>query len=303
MGASFDIVKPGLGLDNCPTVAAAQASLPIAGGEALDPTVFTFEPTEGVQGNIQGSGKRESNDFVLYGVASQFNGCEATDRHTPLPGVAYNEYQYDNTQGPGAQLQFPENQLEEINKGANVGFNGLCNVLKNTTKTAVRHGYCTPTTDAQSDKFLAQLTASGEQIEYSLIGNQPIGGTKTVHQLLISSPAYGYASSPDQHGAYSMKNAEEIQFKLALQGFRATFEAALRLSGETGRPGVVKSVAVGTGVFENDPDVVYAAYYTAAKEFQDRLKDKGITVPFQVFRDESGGRVAQLLNLASSPSP
>ena len=116
MGASFDIVTPGLGLDSCPTVAEAKASLPNAGGARLDSTVFTYETTQGVQQDIQRDGNRVSNGFVLYVVASQFNGCQAFDRNTPPPGNAYNEYQDNHTQGPGAQLQVPRAQVEEISR-------------------------------------------------------------------------------------------------------------------------------------------------------------------------------------------
>lgn len=140
----------------------------------LDTAVFTWENSTGVQGDIQKDGKLAGH-VVLYGVASQFNACEASRRLTPKPGAAVQAYKYDNTQGPAAQLQFPDQQVEIINHAANLGFNGLCQVLNDGTRLAVDHGYLCPTTETSAELLINQLQQNGDKMEFLCIGNIPKG--------------------------------------------------------------------------------------------------------------------------------
>jgi hypothetical protein len=258
----------------------------------LNTSIFTWENTQGVQGDIQRDGKVPGN-VVLYGVASQFNSCEATARFTPQPGTAVNTYKSDPTQGPGAQLQFPDQQVEIINDAANLGFNGLCQVLDDTTKTAVKHGYLTPETKESAEAVIEQLQKNGDKMEFPCIGNIPKGASNTekVYEILIAAPAFG---------GYSVGNAtdnqkSEIEFLCALQGYRAQFQQAIQLATQIPKKQVVfKPTAPGLGVFGNRVENVAKAFYVAAKESESQLREKNIHVQLQVFR--GGGYARNMAN-------
>ena len=162
----------------------------------LDSDIFTWENTKGVQGDIQRDAK-VPGQLVLYGAASQHNNSEAKWQFTPLPGDAVHQYKGDPTQGPKVQLQFSNEQVEIINEAANLGFNGLCYVLEESTKTAVRHGYFSPVTKEMADVVISQFEKRGNEIEYLCVGSVPkdISGQKKnsekVYEMLVSQPAFG----------------------------------------------------------------------------------------------------------------
>lgn len=149
----------------------------------LDISVFTWKNTKGVQGDIQQDGKLPGH-VALYGVASQFNSCEATHRFTPKPGTAVNTYKGDPTQGPGAQLQFSDQQVEIINNAANLGFNGLCQVLDDSTKMTIKHDYLTPETQDSAAMVIRQLHQNGNKIEIELQVFQGKGGARKMATAL-----------------------------------------------------------------------------------------------------------------------
>lgn len=254
----------------------------------LDTAIFTWENTKGVQGDIQRDGKLFGK-VVLYGVASQFNSCEATYRFTPKPGTAVETYKSDPTQGPGAQLQFPDRQVELINNAANLGFNGLCQVLDDSTRTAVKHGYLTPETKESAEIIINQLQQNGRKIEFLCIGNIPKGesNTEKVYEMLVAAPAFGM---------YCMGFAEddqkrEIEFLCALNGYRAQFQQAIQLAALTPeKQAIFKPTATGLGVFGNRVENVAKAFYVAAKEYESQLREKNVLVRFQVFRGEGVAR-------------
>ena len=140
----------------------------------LDSEIFSWQVTFGVQGDIQNDAKSRDRLF-LYGVASQFNACEATHRFTPEPGKAVETYEYDNTQGPGAQLQFPDQQVEIINNAANLGFSSLCYLLDEESKASVSHGYLTPQSKEMADTVIDQWKSDFEKVEFLCVGNVPKG--------------------------------------------------------------------------------------------------------------------------------
>ena len=259
----------------------------------LDASVFSWQVTDDVRDNIEKDGNRAEDTVVLYGVASQYNAGESQSRETVPPGQAVDFYEWDPTQGPAAQLAFENKQVELINAAANLGFNGLCNLLDDETKVSSDRGYFTPT-KATINKVNAQL--KGGTIEYPCVSSIPHGGTKPVHIMLTAAPAFGRYSI-DINGADPQ--AEETQFLCALHAYRAQFEQSITLAQTTGKPVVFKPTACGLGVFGNQVDVVAKAFFQAAAEYQDRLRENRVTVRLQVF--EGGGpakEMADSLHLA-----
>lgn len=289
INAQVAFVSPVKG-NQCPEVTAVQIR------NDLLPTIFTWENTNGVQGDIQRDGKKPGH-VVLYGVASQFNSCEAPDRYTPEPGKAVATYKSDPTQGPGAQLQFPDEQVEILNNAANLGFNGLCHVLDETTKMTIKHGYLTPETKETAKTVIQQLQQNGDKMEFPCIGNIPKGkdNTEIVYEMLVAAPAFGGYSL----GQISDDQKNEIEFLCALQAYRAQFQQAIQLAKSNPQKQVAfKPTAPGLGVFGNRVANVAKAFYVAAKESQADLEKLNITVQLQVFRGQGDAKnMADALSL------
>lgn len=302
--ASYKIIQPPI---------PSESELPTK----LNSDIFWYEVNTGVQNAIQNSAKKslesDSETIELYGVASQFNGCEATNKFTPPPGMAWSLYCEDFTQGPGAQLQFGHKQVEIINKGANLGFNGLINLLTPDTYSSVKHGYFSPEdiTKVETWKSILKDNANLNKIEYQLIGNIPFIGTgmdakrnpiptiedeeignkgrNPVYMLLTAAPALGmtYNMNLMQQPDYTsyQGSLNEICFSIGLANYRALFAAAIKLSlSHPNKQIIVKTTAVGLGVFENPFRPVAEAYKQACLEFQEYFGKKNITVPFQLFQ-------------------
>lgn len=256
----------------------------------LDQTVFAWENTKGVQGDIQKDGKL-LHHVVLYGVASQFNACEAVDPFTPKPGTAVETYKGDPTQGPGAQLQFPDQQVEIINDAANLGFNGLCHVLDETTKGTIRHGYLTPKTPTLAETVIAQLRENGHKMEFPCIGNIPKqkGNTEKVYVMLVAAPAFGKRYSKGSTITDNQK--KEMEFLCALSAYRAQFQQVIQLATLNPEKQVIfKPTAPGLGVFGNRIENVAKAFYMAAKEYENQLIENKISVRLQVFGGQGDAR-------------
>ena len=270
---------------------------------SLDNNIFSYSLSFGVQDDIQNDAT-DNNNVYLYGVASQFNGCEAADRFTPKSNKAWDLYKTDFTQGPGAQLQFGKKQVEIINEGANLGFNGLINLLTEETYSSVKHGYFTPENQKQADLLLRELkvTENLNKIEYQLIGNTPIKATgkygpgknaipkntdKEKHNnklfiLLTAAPALGgYIINPD----ISIGTTDQICYYIALANYRALFNAALKIREkfEPKKSIIIKPTGVGLGVFGNPWEQVAKAYIQVCGEYQIKFQEKNIKVYFQVF--------------------
>lgn len=281
LGADVKFISPP------PTKVPTLSSIKI--DQPLNPKVFSWQATNGVMEDIQKDGQSNTGK-KFYGVASQFNGCEAPGKGTVKPGNAVKVYHGDPTQGPKAQLAFDPVQVEIINCGGNLGYNGLCHVLDKQTKDAVITGYLTPIS-RNVDRVIDQLRNNGHKIEYPSIANIPINGNHPVYQILIAAPAFGaYKIDP----LLDLNKQHEVEFLCALHGFRAQFQEAINASHETEPPVILKPVAVGLGAFGNDPDVIAKAFYAAAKEFEAKLAEKNVQVQFQVF--EGGGKGRQMAN-------
>lgn len=263
----------------------------------LDSDIFTWETTWGVQFDIPEDGKRDDS-CVLYGVASQFNGCEAVRRFTPKPKTACQTYKYDLTQGPLAQLTFPPEQVEIINKGANLGFNGLCEVLEESTKSTVKHGYLTPETKELADELIDQLRKNGHKMEFLCVGNIPNGeeSTEKVYEMLVAAPAFGgYDMWKMAEGA----QINEIQFLCAYLTYKAQFSQAIKLAQlYSGKQVIFKATTPGLGAFGNKMLNIAKGFYLAAKEFENQLREMLIQVRLQVYQgDGVPRRMANKLKL------
>lgn len=255
--------------------------------EPLSEEVFSWYSSNGVGGDIQRDGQREEENVeIIYGVASQYNGCEASDRFTVPPGRAMEFYENDHTQGPEAQMQFQREQVELLNAAANKGFNGLVEVLDETTKGAVQHGYFTPTSK-NIDAVTGQLEGNAHKITFSYVKGVPTHGRKDVGQFLVAAPAFGlYNLDKD----VDPKKVKWVQYLCTLHAYRAQFAQVVNVAKETKQRVIFKPVAMGLGVFENDLDSVTRAFFVAAKEVEGQLIQHQVKVEFQVFRGAGEAR-------------
>ena len=263
----------------------------------LDNTIFTWENTQGVKNDIQKDGKNDKQT-VLYGVASQFNGSEAVNPYQVPKSEAVKTYKKDRTQGPEAQLQFPDSQVELINNAAFDGFNGLCRVLDEKTIHLVHHGYLIVKSEENAFQLIRQLQIRGNLVEYLCIGNTPKGegNTQQVYEMLVAAPAFGRSYNRDCTA--TKEQQDEIQFLCALLAYRAQFQQALSLAGSSEKPVIFKPTTPGLGVYKNEVENVAKGFYVAAKEFEPELKDHRVKVQLQVFRGSGLSReMADLMGL------
>lgn len=246
----------------------------------LDSNVFTWSKTSGVGQEIQRDGKRDEKVIIVHSGASQFNGCEAPKRGTVKPGKAVGVYKDDGTQGPEVQLQFCDDQVELINCGGNIGFNSLIKILDKFTQNAVEHGYLTPD-ENQAARLIEQLRTKGENIEYICVSNVPVSGKEKVHMFLVAAPAFGMYTKINTVKKGPLRN--EIEFLCALLAFRAQFKHCVNLALTHKLPVILKAAGIGLGVFNNNSENVLKAFYQAATEYENQLRDASVSVQFQVF--------------------
>lgn len=244
----------------------------------LDPKVFSCRTTTGVKEDIRKDSKGPGKVISVYGVASQFNGCEYPTVGIADPGNAVSTYLSDGTQGPQAQLAFSSEQVELINCGGHLGFNALCKVLDDETRTEISSGYFMPS-PASAQKSIQQLREHGTHIEYPCIGNKTPGGKHVVYEILVAAPAFNYSRKTPQP-----KDRNEIEFLCALHAFRAQFQHCIHLAKTNKKPVCLKAVGIGLGVFGNDAKNVAKAFYQAGLEYQKELKNNKVTVEFQLYR-------------------
>ena len=265
---------------------------------ALDQAVFSWEKTNSVGADIQ----RDGNDTAhtnIYMLSSQFNSVETTGRYPIRPGTAYEHYQNDRTQGPEVQIQFRPEQAEAINCAANEGLNGLVYVLNEKTQNAVEYGYFAPTGN-QLDAVIKDLR--DKHIEYLCVRSVPTRRSQKIHQFFGAAPHYSPLHSTPQDE--EDKNYE-IQFLTALHCYRAQLHYALQVAEMDEKPIIVKIVALGLGVFNNNPKAIAKAFYQAGKEYEQQLKTNRVSVRLQLFQNGYNARgqptpareMAQLLKL------
>lgn len=283
------ITPPKIAIPNCSSIEL----------HPLNPNVFTWENTNGVKEDIINDGASTENTLVIYGVASQYNGCEAPSKYTVKPGHAVDVYMDDHTQGPQAQLAFDPLQVELINCGGNLKFNGLCKVLDEKTKDTVQSGYFTPNPE-NIDLIIDQLRHKGQHMEFPCIGNIPTGGSKMVYQILASAPAFGVYCN-DLEDIDNEKKVE-VQYLCAFLSYTAQFQQVLRYAQNIHEKQInFKPTVPGLGVFGNDPIVIAKAFYAAAKTFEGQLEARKVNVRLQIWKGNeihtSAKAMAQTLNL------
>ncbi|MEZ5315044.1 MAG: hypothetical protein R3E91_02380 [Chlamydiales bacterium] len=262
-------------------LSSKEVTTQIMNDDPLDKKIFFSKFANTLGEEIQKDGK-DPCQIVLYGVASQFNGAQSSGHSTVPLGQAVKTYQGDNTQGAKVQLEFPNKQVEIINNGANLGFNGLCRVLDDETIDAVSHGYLNPKTFEQARLVIKQLKDQDHPIEYLCVGNIPKGkeNTETVYEILVAAPAFGAYSDCS---TITEQQKKEIAYLCAVRGYSAQFEQALKLAKENPNKTVIfKPTAPGLGIFDNDEEMVAKGFYTAAKEYEQKLREADVLVRWEM---------------------
>lgn len=280
----------------------------------FDSSIFKWENTDSVSFDIQASSKIVK-EVHIYGVASQFNGAEAMARYTIDPGFAYIRYQSDPTQGPRAQIQFPKDQVEALNISANMGFNGLINILDEDTKTSVRHGYFCPDSDECAKTIVKKLQTEGEKLDYIAAVGLPEEwewksnskaewntkrpkNTELVHEVLVAAPAIGgykiFSNMTDE-------DETEIQFLCAARAMQAQLSYLMEIRAQTPEDKLVvlKPTTPGLGVFGNEVKPVAKGFAFAMKQFEEKYNGiKGVEVRLQVYKGRGASKqVAEFLSL------
>lgn len=98
--------------------------------------------------------------------------------------------------------------------------------------------------------------------------------------MLVAAPAFGHYSI----GKRKDGQESEIEFLCALHAYRAQFQQVIQLATLTPEKQVVfKPTAAGLGVFDNKPENIAKAFYVAAKEHENQLREKNVKVRFQVW--------------------
>jgi hypothetical protein len=244
----------------------------------LDPDVFTWDNVYKVQ-EAMAKDATNPNHIALYGAASQYNGGESMTRIPIARGEAEKMLQEDMTQGPAVQRMYPIDQVEAINSAIYEGMNALASVLSDKSKGSLVGGYLTPKSNDEALAIIEDLKNHGSKAQFTCVGNT----LREVQGEERNQPVYSMFHSTVALGGYlnradvSHENQKELAFQATLISYRALFQEALLLKEKNPEKDiVVKPAALGLGAFGNAPEAVAKAYFTAATEFQNELKEKGI---------------------------
>lgn len=261
----------------------------------LDPSIFHWSATEGVQDDIPRAA-RNRNQVHLWMLASQCNGTEAPEPLTPAPGDVMRASATDRTQGPLAQRTNPR-LFELVNAFlGNRGFNMLARVLPPaTTVAAMQHGYLILSSTNLSH-IARNFTTHWQQAEYPCVESPLPEGP--AYLMMAAAPALGIYSPGLTSIEYTSQPMRDVQYHSALANFTAQFKQVRALMDRHPNKGVVyHPCAVGLGVFGNNPSIVGQAFLAAAQVFQAQLtpaQKQRVKVQFEVFRgtDEGARTVA-----------
>ena len=291
---AIQYLKTSLGDENVHIVSSAKPPEPNPTNRNIDPSlldssVFGWMITRGVQEDILQSSNMvdtAASTVYMYSAASQYNGAEAPGCFTVRPGQAVKIYKRDRTQGPQAQLAFPDKQVETINNSANLGFNSLVNVLDENTKDCVCNGYL----KSFHGNLLHQLRTCGNKMQFICVRNIPKESTTgmPVYMILVSAPCIPPYIDEEEEDEDQYK---ELQYLCAYFSFRAQFHACICLAKENpGKQIVFKATTPGLGVFHNDPQSVAEGFYHAALDFQSLLRHHNVRIFIQVFHGRGDAR-------------
>jgi len=270
--------------------ADAFSRLPLGANHPLNPVMFYWSATAGVQHDIPRVAAQQDCIHVFQ-VASQANATESPNVFTPSPGEAMPVSEDDHTQGPFAQRTNPH-FFELINAHlANGGYCMFANVLPADLLSSVHHGYFMPTV-AQLPRAVEAFAHQRGKLEQPCLRSNL--GNGSVYLMLSAAPAIGYSPA-----LYQVSTAD-LQFYVAFANYSAQFGKILSLAKENPNKTIVyHPCAVGLGVFGNDPECVGKAFQMAARTFQDECKRLGLSnikVQFEVY----GGTETNALKMAQT---
>ncbi|MFZ4773705.1 MAG: hypothetical protein ACOYK9_06940 [Chlamydiia bacterium] len=262
-------------IQSCPLTSMVQFSTvkatpipfltPPAEKTTLDPSIFFWRLTPGVQVLIQKTKAAMSNTHRIFVAASQYNGTESTGPEVPKPGLAMKCSAHDYTQGPFAQRENPA-LFELINAFlAGFGFNQLANVLSEKGFEAYQNGYLTPKDHSTLDGLIEDFTRSGTELEL------PCMKMEKMDLLLASAPAFGEYTIDL---TLPSEKLLDLQSKAALYGYKAQFNHvrdALTDPRNLNKTIVCHMTGVGLGVFSNNQTSAGNSFKQAALDFQNWL--------------------------------
>jgi hypothetical protein len=259
-------------------------------GTGLDSQVFqwswTRKETRGVTNDIPRS-SRDDGHRHYYGVASQYNGAEATTpRPIPAGGACFASAN-DYTQGPLSQLT-NRRMFELVNAASLLGMNELANVLQEKeTCESLTFGYLAPKKKNLGAIF-EEYKRNWRNLEQICLFSIPEGGVHPVVLILGSAPCFTGRQDP---GKFDPTNemppadqTRDLEVLVAFSNYVTQFCCVLGAPSEQGRsPIVLHLTAHGAGAFENSPANIALGFKMAAVLFQEQLKEKNIQVQFEVF--------------------
>lgn len=242
--------------------------------QPLDPNIFHWSVTDGVENDIPKAGKDQKR-VHLFSAASQYNAAEAPSAYTPPLGQAMLKSKNDNTQGPLAQRTNP--LVFELVTAylTHLGFNMMEKALPSAGTTfahgsPIEHGYLRPTNE--NIKHLAdELEANFEKYEAPCYESRLKGASESVYLILGAAPAiaYSYDLNPETDAC------KRLQYWAYVANFTAQFKQTLALLEKYPDKEVVLHITgVGLGVFGCDGRSFAEALKHTGSLFQKQLSEK-----------------------------
>ncbi|MEZ5315043.1 MAG: hypothetical protein R3E91_02375 [Chlamydiales bacterium] len=254
----------------------------------LDAKVFSWKYMNIDELNLEIEKDSKIRDRItFYGVPSLFNG-KMPSMPSLLPTESRNLIS-NNLFEVQARLQFPDEQLEIIDRSAHIGFNGMVELLNQEMENYVWDGRLAPETFEQARLVIRQLKDQNHPIEYLCVGNVPKGtrNGEKIYKILIGTPIFTALSV--ENSKITSQQKKEIAYLCAVRGYSAQFEQAIKFA-QTNRSAGKKTIIVNAttpsfGVFSNDPQMVAKGFYVAGKAYEADLKSSKILVQWRVPKD------------------
>lgn len=242
--------------------------------EPLDPNIFHWSVTNGVEKDIPKAGKDQKR-VHLFSAASQYNAAEAPNVYTPPIGQAMIKSEHDHTQGPLAQRTNPVVFECVTAYLTHLGFNMMEKALPSagTTYThgsPIEHGYLRPT-NTNINELAEELEANFEKYEAPCYESRVQGASESVFLILGAAPAIGYSYGLTRDS----KACKKLQYWAYVANFTAQFKQTLALLEKYPDKDVVLHVTgVGLGVFGCDNKTFAEALKHTGSLFQKQLNEK-----------------------------
>ncbi|WP_420421496.1 hypothetical protein [Simkania sp.] len=259
--------------------------------EPLDPNIFHWSITRGVEKDIPKAGK-DSKRVHLFSAASQYNAAEAPGPYTPPIGKAMIKSEFDHTQGPLAQRTNPLAFECVTAYLTHLGFNMMEKALPSagttyTDGSAIQHGYLCPT-NASVSQLADELEQNFEKYKAPCYESRVSGATESVYLILGAAPAFGYSYNLDK----GSEACRKLQYWSYVANFTAQFKQTLELLKKSPDKEVVLHITgIGLGVFgSKDPELANRFNQT----FADALKHTGSLFQKQLNKEDRGRVHVQL---------